>query len=309
MHGPERHVQAPHPDIAQRSKDGAQVCHHIAVPILRSQTEAINTNTGLKINCFFPVHLPNLDFPSCDATTEMSRMGIRNNVSSMMSFDVAAQQVQDEELVRSALAKIYEIRAIRNERRINARLAGNKETIRRGALMKMLQTSAQTLPLWVSPVGEEAPSLCGCIPADHSYIAKVGDMVAALVRSSDGDENWILAEVVTYLSGSGRYEVDDIDEEQKERHALSRRRVIPLPLYRANPETDSKALFSKGATVMALYPQTTCFYKAVVNALPANHTEEYQVLFEDSSYADGFSPPLMVAQRYVIALKDKKAKL
>nr|CAG4652013.1 EOG090X0A1W [Triops cancriformis] len=215
---------------------------------------------------------------------------------------------QEEELVRSALAKINEIRAIRNERRINARLAGNKETIRRGALMKMLQTSAQTLPLWVSSVGEEPPSLCGCIPADHSYVAKVGDMVAALVRSSDGDENWILAEVVTYLSGSGRYEVDDIDEEQKERHTLSRRRVIPLPLYRTNPETDAKALFGKGATVMALYPQTTCFYKAIVNALPSTHTEEYQVLFEDSSYADGFSPPLMVAQRYVIALKDKKAK-
>ena len=66
----------------------------------------------------------------------------------------------------------------------------------------------------------------------------------------------ILAEVVSYLSSSGRYEVDDIDEEQKERHTLSRRRVIPLPLMRANPETDPEGLFPKGATVMALYPQT-----------------------------------------------------
>ena len=57
---------------------------------------------------------------------------------------------------------------------------------------------------------------------------------------------------------------------------------------------------------MALYPQTTCFYKAVINQLPQTAQDEYQVLFEDSSYSEGFSPPLMVAQRYVIAIKEKK---
>jgi len=57
---------------------------------------------------------------------------------------------------------------------------------------------------------------------------------------------------------------------------------------------------------MALYPQTTCFYKAVINELPQKAQEEYQVLFEDSSYAEGFSPPLHSAQRYVIAIKEKK---
>jgi SGF29 tudor-like domain. len=59
---------------------------------------------------------------------------------------------------------------------------------------------------------------------------------------------------------------------------------------------------------MALYPQTTCFYKAVVNQLPTSSTEEYEVLFEDPTYPDGFSPPLTVAQRYVISIKDKKGK-
>lgn len=60
--------------------------------------------------------------------------------------------------------------------------------------------------------------------------------------------------------------------------------------------------------VMALYPQTTCFYKAVINQLPASSADEYEVLFEDPSYADGFSPPLTVAQRYVIAAKERKGK-
>ncbi|ETN66734.1 coiled-coil domain-containing protein 101 [Anopheles darlingi] len=205
--------------------------------------------------------------------------------------------LQEEALIRQALAKIQDIRNIRNERRIQARNAGNKETIRRGALMKMLQISAQTLPLFVSKPGEKVPPLCGSIPADNSYIAKPGDMVAALVKSEEGEENWILAEVVLYVSSTSKYEVDDIDEEQKDRHVLSKRRIVPLPLMRANPETDGQALFPKGTTVMALYPQTTCFYKAIINQLPQTANEEYEVLFEDPTYPDGYSPPLFVAQR------------
>ncbi|XP_069681870.1 SAGA-associated factor 29 isoform X1 [Periplaneta americana] len=231
----------------------------------------------------------------------------QQKLKSLYSAAVADAE-QEEELIRSALAKVNEIRSIRNERRLQARNAGNKETIRRGALMKMLQSSAQTLPLWVGKLGEKAPPLCGAIPAEPTYIAKMGDMVAALVKGAEEEENWILAEVVQFNAGTNKYEVDDIDEEQKDRHILSRRRVVPLPLMRANPETDPQALFPKGSIVMALYPQTTCFYKAVVNQLPTSSTEEYEVLFEDPSYADGYSPPLTVAQRYVISIKDKKGK-
>lgn len=152
---------------------------------------------------------------------------------------------QEEDLLRDALRKVQEIRNIRNERRIQARNAGNKETIRRGALMKMLQISAQTLPLFVSKPLEKIPQLCGSVQAESSYVAKPGDMVAALVKGLEEDENWILAEVVQYLPGVNKYEVDDIDEEQKDRHILSKRKIIPLPLMRADPETCSQALFPK----------------------------------------------------------------
>lgn len=98
--------------------------------------------------------------------------------------------------------------------------------------MKALQTSAQTLPLWIGKPGEKPPPLCGSIAPDANYVSKFGDMVAALQRSPEGDENWILAEVVSYNGSTQKYEVDDIDEEQKERLALSKRRVTPLPLMR-----------------------------------------------------------------------------
>lgn len=112
------------------------------------------------------------------------------------------------------------------------------------------------------------------------------------MKGLEDEENWILAEVVQYISSANKYEVDDIVEEQKDRHILSKRHIVPLPLMKANPETDGQALSTKGTTVMALYPQTTCFYKAVINQLPQTANEEYEVLFEDPTYADGYSPLL-----------------
>lgn len=40
----------------------------------------------------------------------------------------------------------------------------------------------------------------------------------------------------------------------------------------------------------------------------AQPQDDYSVLFEDTSYADGYSPPLNVAQRYVVACKETKKK-
>ncbi|XP_077487240.1 SAGA-associated factor 29 isoform X3 [Amblyomma americanum] len=225
-------------------------------------------------------------------------------------YKTALQDAEsEEELLRKALDIIFEIRTIRNERRIAAKNSERpKEALRRGALMKMLQQNALTLPLFIGKEDEKPPPLCGAIPAEPNYAAKVGDMVAALARGPDDDENWILAEVLHYSHSSAKYEVDDIDEEQKERHTLSRRRVVPLPLLRANPLTDPSALFAKGTLVMALYPQTTCFYRALVHEPPTGPQDDYLVLFEDSSYPEGYSPPLAVAQRYVICCKEMRKK-
>lgn len=212
---------------------------------------------------------------------------------------------KEEEELRKALDKIYQIRNLRNEMRLAARQNGNKENIRRAAHMKMLAISAQTIPLWVGEDNEDPPPLCGSVPADPNYVAEVGDMVAALVRGPD-DENWILAEVVSYNATNQKYDVDDIDEEQKDRHTLSKRKIIPLPVWRASYQLNPDALYEKGTTVNAIYPQTTCFYKGVIKEPPQNPSDDYEVLFEDPSYVDGYSPPLGVAQRYIIPIVEKK---
>ncbi|VDI09808.1 SAGA-associated factor 29-like isoform X1 [Mytilus galloprovincialis] len=223
-------------------------------------------------------------------------------------YKTAMQDAEVEaELLRKALDKISEIKSIREQRRI-ADSDRPKPIMRRGVLMSMLQQNASTLPLWVSKPGEKPPPLCGAVPADNNYIAKPGDKVAARVRSDD-EENWILAEVVSFNASANKYDVDDIDaDEGKERHTLSKRRIVALPIWKANPETDPAALFGKGSLVLALYPQTTCFYRALIHEPPKKQGDEYSVLFEDTSYPDGYSPPLMVAQRYVILCKEDKKK-
>jgi len=260
----------------------------------------------------------------CDATRKVSEAGldianaqhkevetegmlsVANQGKLMKTYQqVIGEAEKEEEELRRAVEKIYQIRNLRNEMRLAARASGNKENIRRAAHMKMLANSAQTIPLWVGQEGEQPPQLCGAVQADQNYVANMGDMVAALVKGPE-DENWILAEVVSFNQGTGKYDVDDIDEEQKDRHTLSKRKVIPLPTMRANPETSPEALYEKGTTVMAIYPQTTCFYKGVIKDQPATPSDDYEVLFEDPSYADGYSPPLSVAQRYIIQVVEKK---
>ncbi|KAJ3601686.1 hypothetical protein NHX12_032653 [Muraenolepis orangiensis] len=168
-------------------------------------------------------------------------------------------------ILRHALDKIAEIKSLLEERRLAAKMAGvysdtdpPRKTMRRGVLMTLLQQSAMTLPLWIGKPGDSPPPLCGATPASSDYVAKQGDKVAARVKAVDGDEQWILAEVVSYSHATNK------------RHTLSRRRIIPLPQWKANPETDPEALFSK-------------------DQLPQ---DDYSVLFEDTSYADGYSPPL-----------------
>lgn len=213
----------------------------------------------------------------------------------------------ESKALREALDVVVDLRQVL--RQIQKRMLTSKHIARRGELMKILLQSASALPLFVpEKYNETAPPLCGCIPADPSHVAKAGDMVAAFVPSPDGDGSkvWVLGEVTQYILGAGKYEIDDIDEEQKERHSIGRRRVIPLPTMRANPQSNPEAIFPKDTLVLALYPQTTCFYRAIIDRPPEDPTQEYMVSFEDATYTEGYSPPFAMPQRYVIASREPK---
>lgn len=223
-------------------------------------------------------------------------------------YSTALSGCQSEaDAIQNSLNKLAEVRCALRNRPRKVGIFSKEIAIRRGQLMKMLLSSAKTIPLYVPrKKDEEPPPLCGKSSPPPNYICKAGDLVCALTKQpptavDDNDSNWILAEVVSYNSSTNKYDIDDIDEEQKERHVLSRRRVIPLPNMRANPETNPRQLFDKESPVLALYPQTTCFYRGKIHKTPTSLNEDYLVEFEDSNYPTGYAPPLQVPQRYVIA--------
>uniref|UniRef100_A0A0X3PTJ9 SGF29 C-terminal domain-containing protein n=2 Tax=Schistocephalus solidus TaxID=70667 RepID=A0A0X3PTJ9_SCHSO len=214
-----------------------------------------------------------------------------------------AENVQ--EALLAAQSKILEIKAIEHQ----IKVAKGPRSFRRGVLMSLLQDNAKSLPLWAGRVGASPPPFCGAVGTSkpEDYVV-AGDHVAALVpdpeaRGPDSAtlESWILAEIVAYSAEKKEFRVDDVDaEEGKVRYVLEKAKVIPLPKWKADPVVNPEAIFPKGTVVLALYPQTTCFYRALVDNSPSHVHDEYSLYFEDPSYPNGYAPAIRIPQRYVI---------
>ncbi|KAI0761965.1 SGF29 tudor-like domain-containing protein [Trametes elegans] len=91
------------------------------------------------------------------------------------------------------------------------------------------------------------------------------------------DEEWILAVVTKCINqDKNRYEVQDPEPQEDgqpgQRYNTTLRAIIPLPDPNAPPDSaahlNKYPEFATGATVMALYPDTSCFYRAEVIASP-----------------------------------------
>ena len=128
--------------------------------------------------------------------------------------------------------------------------------ISRRDLMELIKIRGELLPLWISNDSPFPGEYVGAIaPQDGSKLNE-GDSVAAFNK----DGNWILADIISCHSNS-RYECRDVDDDKKKLTVFSRSHLLPLPKWKANPASEKHALFAKNAIVLALYPQTTCFYK------------------------------------------------
>ncbi|XP_050542885.1 SAGA-associated factor 29 [Daktulosphaira vitifoliae] len=211
-------------------------------------------------------------------------------------YETAEQEaIQEDEILRRALSIINEIRNIHHQK-----IKSLLQSQRSSTFLKLLQISAIRIPLWVPSNDEQPPPLCGAIPPDSSYIAKSGDLVAALVQQS-GEDRWIVAEAVGF--SNGKYQIEDIDVKETNRNfTLPKDNVIPLPLMRADPVTCPDAFFCCDQFVLAMYPQTTCFFKALVKAPPKTSNDGYEVLFEDDFKQ--YTIMMVVAQRYVVSSPD-----
>ncbi|KAF9106079.1 hypothetical protein BGX27_009330 [Mortierella sp. AM989] len=93
-----------------------------------------------------------------------------------------------------------------------------------------------------------------------------------------------------------RYQVEDDEADEhgeKMKYQLSARSVIMI----ADDQEDIPE-FPAGHTVLALYPSTTCFYKAIVVQPPSKNkdytTPLYRIKFDDDEGNERTAPPKMV---------------
>ncbi|KAK4051354.1 hypothetical protein OIV83_002838 [Microbotryomycetes sp. JL201] len=111
--------------------------------------------------------------------------------------------------------------------------------------------------------------------------------------ASGQKEEWILAVIVNSID-KNRYTVQDIDYDPTSqapdggKYNTTLKSIIPLPDKRI-PSSFPEFDFHPGTNVLALYPDTTSFYRAVVQSGPAPATGQakktkdkyYKVKFED----------------------------
>lgn len=157
------------------------------------------------------------------------------------------------------------------------------------------------------------------------WAARPGEQVAAKVTRTDENGSWILACVQRFYPDTETYDVQDEDDTSK---------LIRLPWSHVmRLSTGGEGCFTKNADCMAIFPETTSFYKATVAKSPVwklehqNHSaggstttttgaagsnslvpvvKEIIVKFEDDEdTTTGKTPHRRVPSRYVIPVPSK----
>uniref|UniRef100_A0A915MQP9 SGF29 C-terminal domain-containing protein n=1 Tax=Meloidogyne javanica TaxID=6303 RepID=A0A915MQP9_MELJA len=189
----------------------------------------------------------------------------QNSKAKLIALYQTAQKqcVSEHSTIMQLLDNIQTVRQLRLKQRMADKLS-------RGSLMILLAQHAATLPLYVGYIEGHPPPLVGAIPRLNGEPISVGHFVAAF-----SEDIWILGEVKAHIPTDYglEYSIRDIDDEVEEEG------VIALPHYRADPRRHAHALFPKGAIVLALYPQTTCFYKGIVETPPSGPNDDYLWVF------------------------------
>ncbi|CAO3607142.1 unnamed protein product [Cunninghamella echinulata] len=87
-------------------------------------------------------------------------------------------------------------------------------------------------------------------------------------KQKEKNEEWILAVVLNFHPDKNKYQVEDVEQDeygQKQKYTLQPRNVIPIPTA---SDLDFLPEIHIGQDVLALYPGTTCFYRATVVHTP-----------------------------------------
>lgn len=132
-----------------------------------------------------------------------------------------------------------------------------------------------------------------------SESARAGEQIAALVNNN-GEDGYILGNVLDYDANLQTYEIQDEDDVN---------RILYLNNSSVKRLEDSAAHLRRGDPVLAVFPETTSFYRAVVakNPKPPQHGNggwDVVCRFEDDEDMSGKAPPRKVPGRFVLRRAD-----
>ncbi|KAI9598298.1 SGF29 tudor-like domain-containing protein [Syncephalis fuscata] len=137
-------------------------------------------------------------------------------------------------------------------------------------------------------------------PTKKSIAISAGQRVAAKVSSGDDDvDEWILAVVKRYFAEKQVYEVEDAEEDDSGNIATYQLPPKYILTISNTGMGHRSGEFAIGHTVLALYPNTTCFYKATVTMPPSKVRDprckgQYVVQFDDDNEQAQAVPANMV---------------
>lgn len=120
--------------------------------------------------------------------------------------------------------------------------------------------------------------------------------VAAKVLRGNEDGSWILANVIDFDPITQTYEVQDEDDAN---------RIATLPICDVKRLDDSALRFKKYDKVLAVFPDTTSFYRAIIAKSPKPPSQsssnwEVIVRFDDDEDDSGTSPPRRIPSRFLV---------
>jgi SGF29 tudor-like domain len=147
-----------------------------------------------------------------------------------------------------------------------------------------------------------APALAVRKRQRSKLAARPGEQVAAKVTRTDENGSWILASVQRFYADTETYDVQDEDDTSK---------LIRLPWSHVmRLSLGAEGCFQKGTDCMAIFPETTSFYRAKVSKSPiwkldrngSPVVKEMIVKFEDDEDTNNRTPHRRVPARYVIPI-------
>uniref|UniRef100_A0A0K0FFM5 SAGA-associated factor 29 homolog (inferred by orthology to a human protein) n=1 Tax=Strongyloides venezuelensis TaxID=75913 RepID=A0A0K0FFM5_STRVS len=169
--------------------------------------------------------------------------------------------------------------------------------------LRSLNLYGELLPPYIPKYHDPVIEGVGGYPLADNSILKEEDLVAGYINKV------LCLGMVKQCKINGRnpenskYYIVDVEDRKKKGAWFLRGELYPLPKYKADPVCHKHAIFRKNTRVLAMYPQTTCFFNAIVLEKPKRSKDKYTVIFENDAQKGDWSEPMEIPQAFVLPCK------